>query len=240
VTVSNPMTALIVDDERNARARLTRLLDAIPEVTVVGEAGSGAEAIASIRDLDPRLVFLDIEMPDLDGIEVMRAAGPARGRAFIFVTAHEEYAVDAFDLRAADYLLKPVRTERLQEAVERVRERGAGASPRVQPFRRIVARVKDGIRIIPVSRVISASVEDKVVYVDTTEGRYRTDYDLATLAESLDASFARIHRQHLVSLSHVKELHPLIHGAWRAVMSDGREVPVSRGFASSLRARIER
>jgi DNA-binding LytR/AlgR family response regulator len=240
------VTTLIVDDERNARTRLARLLQSAPGVQVVGEAASGAEAIARIRNLAPRLVLLDIEMPDLNGIEVVRALGAGGTPSFIFVTAHEEYGVDAFDVRAVDYLLKPVRVERLREAIRRVSEPlRANDAPRegrrVLPFRRIVARVKDGIRIIPVARLVSASVEGKVVYVETLEGRFRTDYDLAQLDQSLDpSSFVRVHRQHIVSLAHVQELHPLINGAWQVVMTDGREVPVSRSFAPALKGRLER
>ncbi|HSP17643.1 MAG TPA: LytTR family DNA-binding domain-containing protein [Thermoanaerobaculia bacterium] len=240
------LTTLIVDDERNARARLARLLQSVPGVEVIGEAASGAEAIAKIRGLAPRLVLLDIEMPDLNGIEVVRSLGAGSLPSFIFVTAHEEYAVDAFDVRAVDYLLKPVRVDRLQEAVRRVSEpAGPSDTPReprrAMPFRRIVARVKDGIRIIPVTRLVSASVEDKTVYVETLDGRFGTDYDLTQLEQSLDpSSFVRVHRQHIAALAHVRELHPLINGVWRLVMNDGREIPVSRSFAPALKGRLER
>ena len=240
------LTTLIVDDERNARARLARLLQSAPAVQVVGEAASGAEAIAKIRNLAPQLVLLDVDMPDLNGIEVVRALGTGALPSFIYVTAHEEYAVDAFDVRAVDYLLKPVRLERLQEAIRRASEPPrASDAPREQrrsmPFRRIVVRVKDGIRVIPVARLVSASVEDKTVYVETLEGRFSTDYDLAQLEQSLDpSSFVRVHRQHLVGLAHVRELHPLINGAWRLLMNDGREIPVSRSFAPALKNRLER
>jgi DNA-binding LytR/AlgR family response regulator len=240
------LSTLIVDDERNARARLTRLLQSVPVVQIVGEAASGAEAIAKIRSLAPRLVLLDIEMPDLNGIEVVRALGAGSLPSLIFVTAHEEYAVDAFDVRAVDYLLKPVRIDRLQEAIRRASEPPRPiATPRetrrAMPFRRIAARVKDGIRIIPVTRLVSASVEDKTVYVETLDGRFGTDYDLTQLEQSLDpSSFVRVHRQHIAALAHVRELHPLINGAWRLVMNDGREIPVSRSFAPALKGRLER
>jgi DNA-binding LytR/AlgR family response regulator len=240
------LTTLIVDDERNARTRLARLLQSTPAVQVVGEAASGAEAIARIRNLAPRLVLLDVEMPDLNGIEVVRALGRAPSPSFIFVTAHEEYAVDAFEVRAVDYLLKPVRAERLEEAIRRASEpspaREAPREPRrAMPFRRIVARVKDGIRIIPVTRLIAASVEGKIVYVDTADGRFRTDYDLSQLEQSLDPSgFVRVHRQHIAALAHVRELQPLINGAWRLVMNNGKEIPVSRSFAPALKGRLER
>jgi two-component system LytT family response regulator len=240
------LTTLIVDDERNARTRLARLLQSTPSVQVIGEAASGAEAIARIRNLAPRLVLLDIEMPDLNGIEVVRALGAGTTPLFIFVTAHEEYAVDAFDVRAVDYLLKPVRRERLQEAIRRASEPPRAVDlpregRRFMPFRRIVARVRDGIRIIPVARLVSASVEDRMVYVDTLDGRFRTDYDLAQLEQSLDpASFVRVHRQHVIGLGHVRELHPLINGAWQVVMNDGRQIPVSRSFAPALKGRLER
>jgi len=239
------LTTLIVDDERNARVRLARLLQSAPAVQVVGEAASGAEAIAKIRSLAPRLVLLDIEMPDLNGIEVVRALGLVVSPSFIFVTAHEEYAVDAFDIRAVDYLLKPVRLERLQEAIRRASEPRPRderrEARRAMPFRRIVARVKDGIRIIPVSRLMSASVEGKIVYVDTLDGRFRTDYDLTQLEQSLDpSSFVRVHRQHIAGLAHVRELHPVINGAWRLVMNNGGEIPVSRSFAPAVKGRLER
>jgi len=240
------LTTLIVDDERNARARLARLLQSAPAVQIVGEAASGAEAIARIRSLNPELVLLDIEMPDLNGIEVVRALGTVGVPSFIFITAHEEYAVDAFDLRAVDYLLKPVRIDRLQEAIRRATELPHASGPareprRAMPFRRVVARVKDGIRIIPVTRLTSASVEDKTVYVETLDGRFRTDYDLTQLEQSLDpASFVRVHRQHIVGLAHAREIQPLINGAWQVVMNDGREIPVSRSFAPALKGRLER
>jgi DNA-binding LytR/AlgR family response regulator len=235
------LAALIVDDERPARARLRRLLAQIDGVEVAGEAGGGVEALAKIEELMPSLLLLDIEMPDLGGLDLVRAL-PHKGRpAVIFVTAFDRYAVEAFDLASTDYLLKPVKLERLQQAISRVSDRGSASLPSL-PYRRIVARMPaGGLRVIPVSKLISASVNGRVVYASTTEGTFATNYDLGSLESGLNPEhFLRIHRQHLVSLAAIRELHPLINGTMRVVLGDGTELPVSRAHAAALRERLHR
>lgn len=236
------LTALIVDDERPARARLRRLLAQIEGVEVAGEAGGGIEALAIIEELSPSLLLLDIEMPDLGGIDLVRALPATRRPAVVFVTAFDRYAVDAFELASTDYLLKPVKLERLQQAVSRVADRGAQATLPALPYRRIVARLPaGGLRVIPVSKLISATVVERVVYVSTTEGRFATNYDLGSLESGLNPEhFLRLHRQHLVSLAAIRELHPLVGGTMRVVLNDGTELPVSRAHAAALRERLHR
>lgn len=239
---------LIVDDERIARSRLRRMLGDVPAIRVVGEAVDGIDALGKIESLSPDLVLLDIEMPDLSGLEVVRSLRVPRSPWIVIVTAFDRYAVEAFELEAVDYLLKPVRAGRLLKAIERVRaykqrpdlKAFSATLQRIGiPFRRIAVRYRHGLKVVPAASIISARVEDKLVYARTTDGDYLTDYSLSELEEGLDSeTFLRVHRQWLVNLNHIREMQPLIHGAWQLIMSNGQEVPVSRRYALSLKKRV--
>lgn len=229
--------ALVVDDEQGARERLRRMLALIPDVDVIGEAGEGAEAIARIMELRPDVVFLDIQMPGCSGLEVV-ASLPRPRPKIIFCTAFDQYAVDAFELHAVDYLLKPVNRIRLANSIERVRESGAaepsvGMERAIQSVRalntRLLARSGDRYRIIPLQDVVWFSSQDRLTSLHTRDKEYVLDPTLNELEERLDpACFFRISRAAIVNLNAVAEVLPLAGGVADAVLANGTRLEVSR------------
>ncbi len=246
---------LLVDDEDLARLALRRALDAgSGDIEIVGEATNGIEAVEMIGELRPDLVLLDIEMPGLNGFEVVRQiAGLKDFPAIVFATAYDEYAVRAFEANAVDYLLKPVQPERLERALNRVRERrnaAAGmrdeaeqhsrvkelAKERVGPLRRLAARRGKRIVIVPLREVIRVEIEDKLVFAVTATDRLLIEKSISELEELLEPSgFLRISRSELVNLETVKELVPWFSGTWRVKLSNGEERDVSRERARQLK-----
>ncbi len=240
-----PLSAVIIDDEVAARRRLRRLLEAMEGVQVVGEAGDAANAVALIEAARPAIAFVDIEMPEVSGIELARSLDRTNAPEVIFVTAYDDHALEAFEVAASDYLLKPVTAARLQTAIERVRRRPRRGVPARRrgdgPFRRVMVRVPNGWRILPASAIVVASVVHKVVYIHTADGALQTNYEIGELESDLDeAQFVRVHRQHIVNLSHIRELRALMNGALELVMSNGERIVVSRSYAPSVRARLHR
>jgi two-component system LytT family response regulator len=233
--------ALVVDDEQTARERLRHMLVAIPDVEVIGEAADGVEAIARIGELRPDLVFLDIQMPGCSGLEVVASLPFPRPR-IVFCTAFDQYAVDAFELHAVDYLLKPVNRVRLAHAVERVREAGvsagaddgrAGMERALQAVRtattRLLARLGDRYRVIPLQDVVYFSSEDRLTSLHTRDRVYLLDPTLNDLEERLDpACFFRVSRAALVNLNAVTEVLPLAGGVAEVVLNTGVRLEVSR------------
>jgi two-component system, LytTR family, response regulator len=240
-----PLTAVIADDEPIAREGLRHLLGAHEWVTVVGEAASGAATVELVERMRPDLLFLDVEMPGGTGVDVLARL---HHRPFVvFTTAYSQHAVAAFELGALDYLLKPFGAERLQRALDRVRaavgEPGESASDRLQealrqgPMTRLF--VRSGASVIPVSvgQITRLEAWGDYVTAYTTSTRYVVHVALQRLAERLDpATFARVHRAHLVNLSHVKAFRAQPGGALAAEMTDGTLVPVSRTHARAVRA----
>lgn len=239
------MRVLVVDDEAPARRRLSRMLARLPGIEVVGEAVDGGEAIERARSLSPDLVLLDIDMPGLDGVAV---AERLRGTAVVFTTAHAEHAARAFELRAIDYLLKPVTPARLEDAIARVRERGAAAPemlsaalakllgarepPRVSARRGSTVHVFDA-RVI--GRFFAA--DKYTVFVHEGE-EYLLDESLSALEARLaDHGFVRVHRRELVRLDRIRALHADAPGH-RLELADGTTVPVSRRSIAELRRRL--
>jgi len=229
--------ALVVDDEQTARERLRHMLVAIPGVQVIGEAADGVEAIAYIGELRPDLVFLDIQMPGCSGLEVV-ASLPLPRPHIVFCTAFDQYAVDAFELNAVDYLLKPVNRVRLAHAVERVRETGssdggAGIEPAMQSVRaattRLLARLGDRYRVIPLHDVVYFSSEDRLTSLHTRDRVYVLDPALNDLEHRLDpACFFRISRGAIVNLNAVTEVLPLVGGVAEVALNTGVRLEVSR------------
>jgi two-component system LytT family response regulator len=237
---------LIVDDEPPARAVLREMLGRIPGVTVVGEAGDGLEAVKAAAELRPDAVFLDIQMPRLDGFEVMELLDPAI--AVVFVTAYDEYAVRAFEVRAVDYVLKPFREERLAQALARARDvsrkkeplapaaLAAAARAPGQYVSRVVVRDGPHIRVIPVDKLDFAEAQDDSVSLKTEGKKYRKLQTLASLAASLDpARFLRVHRSYVVNLERLQRVELYAKNSHVAVLSDGARVPVSREGHARLR-----
>jgi two-component system LytT family response regulator len=243
---------LLVDDEPVARRRLRRLLRDDRDVEIAGECGDGASAVAAIRSLEPDLVLLDVQMPEMDGFDVIQALGPERLPAIIFVTAFDRYALRAFEVHALDYLLKPVDGERLRRAMARTRTRlaesRAGAlDPRVLALlegfaaeRRFLTRipVRTGGRllVIAMTDVDCITAADNYVTLHVGGQCYLARDTMGRLERELDpARFVRIHRSTIVQVDRIKELLPDFHGDFTVVLSDGSRVTLSRTY----RARIE-
>ncbi len=238
------LRALVVDDETLARAQLRRLLSAWSDVDVIGECASGDAAVAAIERLRPDVVLLDVQMPHGDGFSVINVVGPARMPLTIFVTAYDEYAIRAFELRAVDYLLKPVAPERLRETLDRLRRRlhsdaPPSAEPQIARLERLPVEAAGKTVLIDLSDIRFAEARGDVVYVKTAKQVYPTRFSLQELERRLpNPPFLRIHRAFLVNLKNVVEIRPYFNGAYLLKTSDAQntELTVSRGHVKSLRS----
>ena len=242
------MNVLLADDEELARSRLRKLLAAYDDVTVVGEAGDGQEAIQQVAELRPDAVFLDIKMPGADGLEVVRSLGSRRPK-IVFCTAFDEYAVEAFELHAVDYLLKPVTRSRLAVCIEHLRripaeewdlavERFAGSN--AMGATRFLARCGDRYRVVGQSEVEYFGFEDGFTALHTAAERFAMDPTLNVLERRLDPhQFFRISRGIIVRLDAVLEVAPLVGGYGEDRLRNGRRFPVSRRRLRKLLEELE-
>jgi DNA-binding LytR/AlgR family response regulator len=242
---------LIVDDEAPARSRLARLLSAIPNIQVVGEASDGLEALQAFQDLKPDLAFLDIEMPELNGLEVARAWG-GQGPAVVFVTAYSEHALKAFELSAMDYLVKPVVPERLSEAVEKVRKRKTPLS--VEDMREFFEKMEEGVskkrmavkcgskyRVFDPARVSAVVAKDHYVVLLLEGQELLVDESLDTLSQRFESKrFLKIHRSAVINLDYLKELEREGDRKYLAVLSDVAKtrLPISRERLEDLKKEL--
>jgi two-component system LytT family response regulator len=248
----NPIRALIVDDELPARERLRRLLGEIEGVEVVGEADDGLRAVELIEALSPNVVLLDIQMPGLNGFEVIEALDDPP--PVIFVTAYDEYALRAFEVNALDYLLKPFSRERLSKAVLRASESLSGEDDVAAQFGplleslatqgcyldRLAVRDGDRIRVLDAEQVDWIDVTDERVVVHVGDEAYRVRRTLTELERRLDpACFFRVHRSAVVNLSRITEVIPWFKGSHRLRLSSGAELDLSRTRARALRELLE-
>ena len=256
------LKVLVVDDERLAREELCFLLGEQTGVQIVGQAGNGIEALGLLEDLSPDIVFLDVQMPGLNGFEVARQAmAKAMSAEIVFVTAFDQYAIEAFKVNAVDYLLKPVDPERLEQSIERARrrvavqrgdERPAGGlandelerivqrvTERQSRRDRLAVRVGERVFLVDADELIFATLTDDAVTVVagslTGTSNYRT---LDDLQASLDpGAFWRVHRSYLVNINKIKEIVPWFSRNYVLKMNDARatEIPVSRSQTKRLR-----
>jgi two-component system, LytTR family, response regulator AlgR len=227
------MRVLIADDEPIARQILAELLEGLPGVEVAGEAQSGTQALELIAQHQPDVVLLDLEMPDIDGFSVARSLRGGEP-AVIFVTAYSHRAVDAFELGAADYLLKPVRRERLEAALRKVKPRPS--SSRVSTLRRITGRKGRDLHVLDLGDVIAMQADGELVHILTTGGRYRADQTMKALDEKLPhPPFRRIHRGTIINTDHIRRISPLSSKRWLLQMSGSIEVVVSKRMAGAIR-----
>ena len=250
-----PMNGLIVDDEAAARSRLTRLLAAHQEVNIVGEAADGVEALDAIQRLRPDLVFLDIQMPGLNGFQVLRAIPPSMPYPLlVFVTGFDRHALEAFEANALAYLLKPVEAERLAAVLdraaklcefERLRKEDeqaalALARERAPLLKQVVGRKRDRFILLQPGDIFYFNAESGVIKARTATDSYLVNYQLAELEAALDESFFRARRSILVNLARVKEIRPYFKSSFLLVMGDTpeSEIPVSERQARLLRQRI--
>ena len=250
------ISALIVDDEQPARDELAFLLKGLPEVEVLGQGKNGVEALNLIRELTPQMVFLDVEMPGLDGFGVIKKLLEKKVRLpiFVFVTAYDHYAVQAFEVNAIDYLLKPIARARLEKAVAKVRRELESSEPAAQKLDRLVQLVeerplpqktkllvKSGGRLVLVNSddVIFASIEDGVITIVTRELEGQSNFrSVEELQGNLDPNtFWRAHRSFLVNINRIKEVVPWFKSSYQLKMDDRKqtEVPVSRAQTRRLR-----
>lgn len=205
---------LIVDDEEPARERLEHLLEEIPEWDIIGSCGTGAAALALVQTLEPTALLLDIRMPGMSGIETARHLAALKSPpAVVFTTAYDQYAMAAFDAQAVGYLLKPVRVERLRQALEQAARFSASQLRQVAKAdsenasrRHIAARLGDQIRLIPLSDVLMFRADRKYVSVIQEHSEDLIDESLKDLEEEFTESFVRVHRSVLVSTAHIESL----------------------------------
>lgn len=247
------LRTVVVDDEKLARDRVRGFLRALGEVEVVGEATNGPEAMHVIETLRPDLVVLDIQMPGLDGFGVLR--GLSHRPEVIFATAYDTYAIQAFEVQAVDYLLKPISRDRLTEAVRRVRarrENGVVATDLQALVRTLQQRERRYATQLPVHKgrqILLLAVEDivwfeveyRLVYAHTATERYMTSFTLRDLEDRLDPEvFFRAHKSRLVNLHHIKAIAPWFGGRFKLVMrtATATEVELSRAQARVLRRRM--
>jgi two-component system LytT family response regulator len=251
------LRAVIVDDEELARGFLRELLRAHPEIEIAAECANGFEAVKAIAETAPDLLFLDVQMPKLDGFEVLELIGPGGapsgvpsgpGPAVIFVTAYDQYAMRAFDTHAVDYLLKPFSAERFERALERAKSRlgeqrlpsglaRSGRAPGERPQRLVV---KDGARVhvIPLDKLDYVEAQDDYVALHSGGKSFLKQQPIASLEGLLDpARFVRIHRSAIVNLERLARIEPYAKESRVAILTDGTRLPVSRsGYARLLEA----
>jgi len=241
--------AVLADDEVLARQKLRQLLREEPEVEIVGESATASETIELVRATAPELLFLDIRMPGMDGFDVI---GELAGLAdcpmprIVFTTAYDQYAVRAFEIHAADYLLKPFTSERLRFAVKHVREqietleqnpaqadgRGRNGSPYST---RIVFKSRGRILFLPVTEIRWIGAEENYVRISTESETHLLRETMARLEERLDPQmFLRVHRSSIVNLQFVKEVRTEPNGEFAVVLVDGRKIPMSRSYRSRV------
>lgn len=227
------MRVLIADDEPVARQILREHLDALPAIEIVGEAATGTEAAQSILDLDPDVVLLDQQMPEMDGLSVVRHLR-ARMPLVIFVTAFEQHALDAFDVGAVDYLLKPVRQERLERAIEKARRQ---IRPQAKAAaKKIAGKRGTDIYLLDPAEIIAFQAEGEIVHIITGQQKYLAEATLKELEkEPALAGFRRVHRATLINSAHIRKISPLSSRRWLLKMSNGFEAVVSKRLASALR-----
>jgi two-component system LytT family response regulator len=239
----------IVDDEPVARRRIRRLLGPDRGVTIVAECGDGAAAVRAIRTLAPDLVFLDVQMPELDGFGVLRALAPGPLPAVIFLTAFDRYAIAAFEVHALDYLLKPVSADRCARAVAHARaaiaERRATGDPRLRaalaeagrrPLTRLPVRNAGRVVIVDLAEVDWIQAADNYVTLHAGGHEHLLRETLGRLEKEIDPDrFVRIHRSTIVQVDRIRELRPAFHGDFVVVLRDGTQLTLSRGY----RAKVE-
>ena len=248
------LRVVLADDERPARRFLINLLKTFPEVEVVGEAASGTEAIDLIESLKPDLALLDLNMPEAGGLDVARLVKAGATPSIAFVTAYDEFAVQAFELNAIDYLLKPVERERLATTIDRARtraeatasERASGltaasaaldSAARRSYLERIPVRRRDETVILPVRQIASVVAEGELLHLTTVANeRFTISHRLHALESRLDPRrFVRLSRGTLAALDQIRKVSPMPGGTYQVQMANGQTLAVSRIQARVLR-----
>jgi len=249
------LKTLIADDEEIGRKVLREELELLPEVTIVGEAENGAEALRKIRELEPDLVFLDVQMPLMGGLEVVRNLSGSHLPVVVIVTAYQEHAIDAFESGASDYLLKPVSAARLKKALDRARklvnkpldvaenlakmastpDSGGAPAPR-----KLVGRTGRDYFLLDIDEVLAVQVEREVVWLMTAERRFLSSQPLRALEAVLrNSPFQRVHRNALVNVNHVRKISPVTSRRWILTLSNDAQLVVSKRQVHNIRRLLE-
>ncbi len=255
MTNARPIRALVVDDEPLARDMIREMLASDSDVEIVAECANGREAVAAIKSAQPDIVFLDIQMPELGGFEVLESLDPETTPYIIFVTAYDQYAVRAFEVHAFDYLLKPFDQERFNAAWDRVKAqiKLEQSGERDRHILALLEELKSGPRhlerlvIKNGGRVFFLNVQD--VHCIESEGNYVRVYDnqkgyllretISSLEEQLDPKqFRRIHRSAIVKIDRIKEMQPWFHGEYRIIMENGKELTLSRNYRANFQGAV--
>jgi two-component system LytT family response regulator len=246
VNEAEPLRVVIVDDEPLARAVVREYLTRQPGVEILAECGNGFDAVKAVAELSPDVLFLDVQMPKLNGFEVLELLG--RDVAVVFITAYDQYALRAFDVHAVDYLLKPFSEERMAEALARTRERlraapekdsldvqalVSQARPRQGPLERVLIRDGPQVHVIPVERLDYVEAQDDYVAFKADGRQYLKDQTLASVETLLDPGrFVRIHRSYLLNIERIARVELYAKDSRVAILRDGTRLPVSRaGYA---------
>jgi len=252
----NPVRTLIVDDEPVARAHLRALLQARGDIQVVGECGDGRSAVERIRAESPELVLLDVQMPELDGIDVVRTIGADRMPPVVFVTAYDQHALAAFEVHALDYILKPVNRTRFNRSIDRVVrlvrsepatrdpaplsqfvEELATARPSVD---RLAVKVGDRVLYLKLAEIDWIEAADDLVRIHAARHVYEHRSTLSQVEQRLPASrFLRIHRSTIVNVERIREFQPWFQGDWILVLADGTRLQSGKSYRQKIRELIE-
>lgn len=244
--MSNKIRSLIVDDEALAREALKDILSQLDDIEMVGECSNGFEVVKEVGEKKPDLIFLDIQMPKLNGFDVVELLGE-ESPFIIFVTAYDEYAIRAFETHALDYLMKPVRAERLQQALDRVREQMKLKIPQTTdvfiqahknqfiPISRILVRYGLEVFIIPVEEITHIQAEDDYVRIFTSEKSYLKQERMNRLEQTLDPrSFCRIHRSYILNINYLSKIEPHSKDSKVAILKNKKSLPISRSGYDQL------
>jgi two-component system LytT family response regulator len=242
----NALRIVIVDDEPLARAVVREYAAADPDVEIIAECGNGFDAVKAVAEHKPDLVLLDVQMPKLDGFEVLELLG--RDQAIVFITAYDQYALRAFEVHAVDYLLKPFSAERFQEAMARARERQRAkaeppdvdaivrdARPRSGPAERILIRDGANVHVLPVDAIDYVEAQDDYVCFKAGGRQYLKDQTMGALETQLDpARFVRIHRSYFLNIERIARVELYAKDSRVAILRDGTRLPVSRAGYTRL------
>jgi two-component system LytT family response regulator len=242
---------LIVDDEPLARRRIRKLLSRDGDLEVVGDCANGYEAVAAINEYSPDLIFLDVQMPEIDGFKVLEKQETARTPLVVFVTAYDSYALRAFEVSAVDYLLKPFDRRRFEKALQRVKTRLSAAregevnqralalleelKAHSSHLERLVVKSRGRAFFLKTSEIDWIEAEGKYVRLHVGRESHLLREAIGTLEVQLDPKlFARIHRSAIVNIDRIKELQPWFHNDYRVILHDGTELMLSRGSRKRL------
>jgi two-component system LytT family response regulator len=237
---------IIVDDEPLARESLKNSLHDFEDIEILRECANGFEAVQAVQAQRPDVVFLDIQMPKLDGFDVVELLGN-ESPFIVFVTAYDAYAIKAFEAKALDYLLKPIQKERLTKTIERVKERISQEDfppidkliethrKNAAPLTRILVRDRSDVHIIPVEDVMYIEAQDDYIEIHTSKGSFLKNERISNLEEALDDhQFCRIHRSFIMNIEYLSKIEPHTKDSKLAILKNGRNLPISRSGYSKL------